>query len=98
MEFVKLARISKSGTKDIYHLTVTNNRNFFGNGFCLHNCDYRGEIKVILINQGDADFTIKNGDRIAQMVISPYTKVQFELSENFSETERGTGGFGSTNP
>jgi deoxyuridine 5'-triphosphate nucleotidohydrolase len=97
MEFVKLNRISKCDSKDIYHLKVTNNRNFFGNGFCLHNCDYRGEIKVILINQSDVNFTIKNGDRIAQMVVLPYTKVEFELSEDLSDTERGTGGFGSTN-
>lgn len=58
--------------------------------------DYRGEIKVILINLGAADFTINNGDRIAQMVLAPVTQASFTLSENLSETERGSGGFGST--
>ena len=58
--------------------------------------DYRGEIKVILINLGAADFTINSGDRIAQMVIAPVTQASFTLTDSLSETERGTGGFGST--
>lgn len=58
--------------------------------------DYRGEIKVILINHGDAAFEIKRGDRIAQMVVAPVTGVQFELKEALDETQRGAGGFGST--
>jgi len=58
--------------------------------------DYRGEIKVILINLSSSDFEIKNGDRIAQMIISKYEKVQFELVEKLTETERGSGGFGHT--
>jgi dUTP pyrophosphatase len=58
--------------------------------------DYRGEIKVILINQGDTAFEIRRGDRIAQMVIAPVTTVQFELKEALDETQRGAGGFGST--
>ncbi len=58
--------------------------------------DYRGEIKVILINLGDADFTINSGDRIAQMIIAPVTQAKFTITESLSETERGTGGFGST--
>ena len=58
--------------------------------------DYRGEIKVILINLGAADFTINSGDRIAQMVIAPVTQAVFTITESLSETERGTGGFGST--
>jgi dUTP pyrophosphatase len=58
--------------------------------------DYRGEVKVLLINHGDEDFTITRGMRIAQMVIAPVTQVQVvEVSET-SETARGVGGFGST--
>ena len=58
--------------------------------------DYRGEVEVILINMGDEPFTVKNGDRIAQMVISPVIRAVLSEAELLSETERGTGGFGST--
>jgi len=58
--------------------------------------DYRGEIKIILINLGDKDFVINNGDRVAQMVIAPVTQGTFEIVKELSETERGAGGFGST--
>jgi len=58
--------------------------------------DYRGEIKVILINLGNDDFVIKNGDRIAQMVISPVIKTEFEIVDELPNTLRGLGGFGST--
>ncbi|CAN7264048.1 deoxyuridine 5'-triphosphate nucleotidohydrolase [Devosia sp. Root413D1] len=58
--------------------------------------DYRGEIKVILINHGDAPFTIQRGDRIAQMVVAPVSRIDFELRESLDATERGAGGFGST--
>ena len=58
--------------------------------------DYRGEIKIILINLGDEDFVINSGDRIAQMIVAPVTQADFSFVENLSETERGTGGFGST--
>jgi len=58
--------------------------------------DYRGEIKVILINLGQSDFTINSGDRIAQMIVAPVTQASFTITESLSETERGAGGFGST--
>ncbi len=58
--------------------------------------DYRGEIKVILINLGQEPFVIKRGERIAQMVIAPVTQGRWELVETLPETERGAGGFGST--
>ena len=58
--------------------------------------DYRGEVKVILINLGEKAFTINNGERIAQLVISPVTQAKFEITDSLSETERGAGGFGST--
>ena len=58
--------------------------------------DYRGEIKVILINLSNQDFIIKNGERIAQMIIAKYEQVEFELVTELSETVRGMGGFGHT--
>ena len=58
--------------------------------------DYRGELKVILYNHGDKEFIVKNGDRIAQMVLVPIIKATFEEVENLPETIRGEGGFGST--
>ena len=58
--------------------------------------DYRGEIKVILINLGDEDFEIKCGDRIAQAVIKEVIQAKFELVDELDDTARGEGGFGST--
>ena len=58
--------------------------------------DYRGEIKVILINLSQDDFTIKSGDRICQMVITKHEKAEFVEVNEISETERGAGGFGHT--
>ena len=58
--------------------------------------DYRGEIKVILFNHGDKEFTVNNNDRIAQMILMPILKVDFEIVETLPETIRGSGGFGST--
>ena len=57
---------------------------------------YRGEVKVILINQGKEPFKIYNGDRIAQLILMNYQKIEFESVEILSETERGVGGFNST--
>ena len=58
--------------------------------------DYRGEIKIILINQGDEDFEISRGMRIAQMVIAPVLQVAIEPVTSLDDTARGAGGFGST--
>ena len=58
--------------------------------------DYRGEIKVILYNHGDNDFSINNKDRIAQMILAPVIKMDLEETDNLPETVRGEGGFGST--
>ena len=58
--------------------------------------DYRGEVKVILINLSDADFVIKSGDRIAQLVIAKHEQPEVVEVEVLSETERGAGGFGHT--
>lgn len=58
--------------------------------------DYRGEIRVILINLSEDDFIIKNGERIAQMVIAPVVQADFVKDDMLSNTLRGSGGFGST--
>lgn len=58
--------------------------------------DYRGEVGVILINLSDCDFVIRDGDRIAQLVVAPCQQVEWEPVEVLDRTERGTGGFGST--
>ena len=59
-------------------------------------CNYRGEIKVILINHSDKDFIVEDGDRIAQMVVAPVTRAEFGVADAIEETVRGEGGFGST--
>lgn len=58
--------------------------------------DYRGEIGVIMINLSDQPFVIEDGERICQMVVSPYTRVDWTDAEALTETERGDGGFGHT--
>ncbi len=58
--------------------------------------DYRGEVKVILINLGEEDFVIRRGDRIAQLVIAPVASATWQSVESLDETARGAGGFGST--
>lgn len=58
--------------------------------------DYRGELKVILINHGNEPFVIKRGERIGQMVLAPVTRIVWQTVDNLDETDRGSGGFGST--
>ncbi len=58
--------------------------------------DYRGELKIILFNHGKKNFIINNGDRIAQMILVPILKMEFEEVDNLPDTVRGQGGFGST--
>ena len=71
-------------------------------GVCLSNgvgvidSDYRGEIAVGLLNTGTEDYTVLPGDRIAQLMVVPVGRPSIELTETLDETERGTGGFGST--
>lgn len=71
-------------------------------GVSLSNCvgvidsDYRGEVKIAVINHGNEPFVVKNGDRIAQLVIIPIIKAEYIFAENLGDTERGEGGFGST--
>ncbi|MBQ1288790.1 MAG: dUTP diphosphatase [Erysipelotrichaceae bacterium] len=71
-------------------------------GICLANgigtidSDYRGEVCVILANFGREDFVVKDGDRIAQMVVMKYETAEIEASDELAETDRGSGGFGHT--
>ena len=71
-------------------------------GICLANgigtidSDYRGEVQVALLNLGEKDFTVHDGDRIAQMVVCSYVRAETVPAEEISETDRGSGGFGST--
>ena len=58
--------------------------------------DYRGEVQVLLINHGNQPFVIRRGDRIAQMVVAPVTQISWNIVERLDETERGSGGYGST--
>ena len=66
------------------------------NGVGTIDSDYRGEIKIPLINWGETEFVIEDGDRIAQMIISKYETVEWEISKEINETKRGSGGFGHT--
>ena len=66
------------------------------NGIGTIDSDYRGEVKVALINWGSEPFIIENGDRIAQLVIAAYERVTWEQTDTLEETERGAGGFGHT--
>lgn len=58
--------------------------------------DYRGEIKVLLINHGDEPFTVQHGDRIAQLILAKHEVIEWQLVDNLAESNRGTGGYGST--
>lgn len=73
-----------------------NNGISLANGVGTIDSDYRGEVKVILINLGKEDFVINNGDRIAQLILVKYEKIDFELVEDLDSTLRGSGGFGHT--
>ena len=66
------------------------------NGIGTIDSDYRGELKVIMVNLGREDIVIQNGDRIAQLVIMKYERADIELVENLSDSERQDGGFGHT--
>ena len=80
---------SRSGLAAKYGVTVLNSPGTI-------DADYRGEIGVILINFSENDFIIKNGDRIAQIVIAKHERAIWEECNDLSKTKRGSGGFGST--
>ena len=79
----------RSGLAAKYGVTVLNSPGTI-------DADYRGEIGVILVNLSNADFTIKNGERVAQLVFAKHERAMWNPVQNLSETSRGTGGFGST--
>jgi dUTP pyrophosphatase len=79
----------RSGLAAKYGVTVLNSPGTI-------DADYRGEVKIILINHGKEDFVINDKDRIAQVVIAPVVSVKFEEVLSLLDTERGDGGFGST--
>jgi dUTP pyrophosphatase len=66
------------------------------NGVGTIDSDYRGEIKILLINWGEKDFIINNGDRIAQIVFAKYERINWEIVDEVEDTKRGSGGFGHT--
>ena len=80
---------SRSGLASKYGVAVLNSPGTI-------DADYRGEVKVILINLGEDNFEIRRGDRIAQMVVAPVSAVGFSEKETLDATERGAAGFGST--
>ncbi len=79
----------RSGLAANYAVTVVNTPGTIDS-------DYRGPMKVLLINHGDKTFKVSKGDRVAQMVLNPISRAHFEEMETLDETERGAGGFGST--
>jgi len=79
----------RSGLAYKYGLTVLNTPGTI-------DADYRGEIGVILVNLSNEEFTVENGERVAQMVIAKHEQAEWELVEELSDTDRGAGGFGST--
>ena len=79
----------RSGLAAKYGLTVLNAPGTI-------DADYRGEVKVILANLSADEFTINDGERIAQLVVAQHAQVEWEASDELSDTSRGTGGFGST--
>ncbi len=79
----------RSGLAAKYGLTVLNAPGTI-------DADYRGEVKVILANLSSDEFTIDDGERIAQLVVAQHAQVEWEASEELSDTSRGAGGFGST--
>jgi dUTP pyrophosphatase len=80
---------ARSGLASKYGLALVN-------GVGVIDSDYRGEILVAVINQGQNDVLIRDGDRIAQMVFLPVYLAEFQIVEQLGETDRGSGGFGST--
>lgn len=79
----------RSGLAYKYGITVLNSPGTI-------DADYRGEIKVLLINLGQEDFVIQNGERIAQMIVAKHEKVNWVETKELSDTVRGAGGYGST--
>ena len=71
-------------------------KNFIDTGAGVIDCDYRGELMVLLFNHSENDFQVKYGDRVAQLIIEKITETKIEETEDLDSTSRGIGGFGST--
>ena len=80
---------ARSGLASKFGITMAN-------GVGVIDSDYRGELRVALFNSSDSDYTIHDGDRIAQMLLTPVPAFALALQEELDETARGAGGFGST--
>jgi dUTPase len=102
LKYSKITKITTTSNKDIYHLTVKNNHNFFGNNLCLHNCGYTGDLGVKIYNVGKEDVIIEEGERYAQIAVikkPTYEIIELndeEFEELKSKQQRGDGGFGSS--
>ena len=96
MVFKKIKKINRNyENNDVYHLEVVKNHNFFANGLCVHNC-YRGKLGAALINNTDTAYTVKAGDRIAQLVVYKLIEPTIEWAKEKDQTVRGDKGFGSS--
>jgi len=100
MKTTKVLQIKKKGVKQTYDLTVKNNHNFICNNHVIHNCGYRGEIKAILVNISNENFTIESGERICQAIFSNVANSTLtdliKIKKISQNTDRGSGGFGHT--
>lgn len=99
MKTTKIKTINKGIEKQTYDITVEKNHNFFCNNHLIHNCDYRGDCGVILINTDYNNFVIKEGDRIAQGVLKKVEQIEWITVNSVDElgtTKRGEGGYGHT--
>lgn len=94
---LKVAHIPTGFRLDIYDRSGFRAKGIFGSSVGIIDEDYRGELKVILFNSTKNVVEIKSGDRIAQTCLTPVLPVEYSFSDTFEETERGEGGFGSTN-
>jgi dUTPase len=99
MKTTKIKNIKKE-VKQTYDITVKNNHNFFCNNHLIHNCDYRGEIGLIIMNTDSVTpFNISNGDRMAQGVLNQVNQCEWDSVyhlEELGQTERDSDGFGTT--
>ena len=96
MMYKKIKHINRNcDNSDVFHLEVEHNHNFFANKLCVHNC-YRGKLGASLINNTDNCYTVKKGDRIAQLVIYKLIEPEISWAETKNQTSRGENGFGSS--
>ena len=100
MKTTKIKKITKGINKQTYDITVEKNHNFFCNNHLIHNCDYRGEIGLIIMNTDPiASFVISNNDRMAQGVLNEIKQCEWDKIYNQKElgqTNRDSAGFGSS--